>query len=344
MKKEKAERKPKKAGKILGILAIVLLLAAIGYLGVYFLGDKVFYRAFYQDAETGAQIPGYEDGFVPQGVTVVEGSEETLICGYMNGEGNSRIYRVAADGTVTRILLLKEDGSMYSGHAGGFSAAGKYIYISNAQKIFVLDAEEVLKAKDGAEVAFKGRFDVPCRSSFCSTDGKMLYVGEYHTKGYETEESHKVDTADGIYQALVFAYRLSDQGEFGIEDTANPAAAYAICDIVQGFAVLPDGTAVASCSAGFASAHLRFYRTDGSADSVFPYNGRALPLYVLDSRRATRTVTLPRMSEDLEWRNGKLYIGFEGGAKKFGARLLLFSMKNVMTYRVYRLDSSDSLS
>ena len=65
---------------------------------------------------------------------------------------------------------------------------------------------------------------------------------------------------------------------------------------------------------------------------------------MLDSRRATRTVTLPRMSEDLEWRNGKLYIGFEGGAKKFGARLLPFSMKNVMTYRVYRLDSSDSLS
>ena len=32
-------------------------------------------------------------------------------------------------------------------------------------------------------------------------------------------------------------------------------------------------------------------------------------------------------------RNGRLYIGFEGGAKKFGARLLPFSMRNVMLYK-----------
>ena len=201
-------------------------------------------------------------------------------------------------------------------------------------KIFVLDREAVLSAEDGASVAFIGHFDVPCRSSFCSTDGKMLYVGEYHKDGYETDESHKTDTADGVYQAMTFAYRLSDTGEFGIENTEIPEAVYATLDIVQGFAMLPDGTAALSCSGGFAPSRLRFYRADGEADSVFPYKGKALPLYVLDSRRVLETVAMPHMSEDLEYRNGHLYIGFEGGAKKFGARLLPFSMKNVRLYKV----------
>ena len=334
MEKEKAAKKPKKAGRVLGTAAIILIILAALYLAVYFFGESVFYAKLYKNASKGAPIPGFEDGFVPQGVTAAGTSSDTLICGYMEGDANSRIYRVQMDGTVTKILLLKEDGSAYTGHAGGFSVSGQYIYVSNAQKIFVLDREAVLTAKDGDQVAFIGHFDVPCRSSFCSTDGEMLYVGEYHTKGYETDESHKTDTADGVYQAMVFAYRLSPDGEFGIENTEIPAAAYAICDIVQGFAMLPDGTAVASCSAGFVSSHLRFYNAGGEADSVFPYKGKALPLYVLDSRRATKTVSLPRMSEDLEYRNKRLYIGFEGGAKKFGARLLPFSMKNVMLYKV----------
>ena len=331
-----AEKKRMKPGKVLGRVVLSVLLLAVLYLAVYLFGGPVFYAKFYKNAEKGVWIPGYEEGFVPQGVTALEGSFETLICGYMEGEENSRIYRVNVDGQVTQIRLLREDGSPYTGHAGGFTIVGKYIYISNAQKIFVLDKEEVLNAWGVADIAFIGHFDVPCRASFCSSDGEMLYVGEYHKKGYETEESHKVDSADGVYQAMTFAYRLSYDGEFGIEDTTRPAAAYATCDIVQGFAMLPDGTAALSCSAGFASSHLRFYDAGGEADSVFPFNGKAIPLYVLDCRRATRTVRMPRMSEDLEFRNGRLYIGFEGGAKKFGARMLPFSMRNVMLYKYER--------
>ena len=39
------------------------------------------------------------------------------------------------------------------------------------------------------------------------------------------------------------------------------------------------------------------------------------------------------MINDESARKGRLYIGFEGGAKKFGARLLPFSMRNVMLYK-----------
>jgi hypothetical protein len=38
------------------------------------------------------------------------------------------------------------------------------------------------------------------------------------------------------------------------------------------------------------------------------------------------------MSEDIEYRDGEIYIGFEAGAKKYGAGLLPFSVRSVRKY------------
>ena len=332
--KENAGRNKKKIGKILGIIGIALVAVIAVYTVLVLFGNSIFHQAFFAKAETGSEIPGLTDGFTPQGVTTLEGSDETLICGYMPGSENSRIYRVSADGTVTEIRLLLEDGTAYTGHAGGFTAAGQYIYISNASKLFVLNTADVLNATDGGTVQFVGRIEVPCRASFCSSDGEMLYVGEYHAVGYTTEESHKVDSKDGILAAMVFAYRLSEDGIFGIADTEIPEKIFATCDNVQGFAMLPGETAMLSCSAGIASSSLRFYQAGGSADSIFPYKGKSVPLFVLDSDREIRTEKAPHMSEDLEYRNGKVYIGFEAGAQKFGGGLLPCTVKNVMMLQI----------
>ncbi|MBO4411887.1 MAG: hypothetical protein J5794_06870, partial [Lachnospiraceae bacterium] len=312
------------------IVAAVLVLYGV----VWLFGGKVLYPEFYSKAEKAADIPDLWKDFVPQGVTAVEGSDETIICGYMPGSQNSRIYRISADGTVVRILLVKEDGSAYTGHAGGLTAAGEYIYISNASTIFVLSADSVLRAANDSTVQFIGSFVVPCRSSFCSSDGKMLYVGEYHAPGYSTEESHRIATKSGTYQAMVFGYRLSSDGTFGIADTEVPDVAYAVCDEVQGFAMLPDGTAVVSCSAGLNSSKIKAYRTSGFSDTIFAQDGEALELCVLDSAREVSVLKAPHMSEDLDYRNGKLYVNFEAGAKKFGGGILPCSTRSVMKLAV----------
>ncbi|MBS7262507.1 MAG: hypothetical protein KIG36_02745 [Eubacteriales bacterium] len=329
MKKEK-----KKPLEILKIIAIIIVGLIAIYAVVCLLGGPMFYPDFYRRSVVLRAIPDLSGGFIPQGVTASDGSDEVYICGYLGGDQNSRIYRLTSDGSSVRILLRKEDGSAYTGHAGGLTMAGKYIYVSNASKIFVLDAAAIRNAADGDAVAFIGHFDVPCRSSFCSSDGEMLYVGEYHAVGYETEDSHRVETRDGLYQAMVFAYRLSSDAELGVKDTARPEKAYAVCDKAQGFAVLPDGTAVVSCSFGLAASSLRRYRVDGQADAGFAYQGETIPLYVLDSLRATESFSMPHMSEDVEYRNGKLMIAFEGAAKKYGAGLLPFSIGSVMEMKM----------
>ena len=315
-----------------------LLAAAAAVCGVLLLyalfclvATPLFYNVYASAAEELHTIPDLWNDFTPQGVTKQEGGDSYMICGYMPGSEPSRIYRIDADGSKTLIRLAKMDGSAYTGHAGGLTASGGFVYISNASQLFVLSADDIANAKDGDTVAFIGSFTVPCRASFCSSDGKMLYVGEYHAEGYDTDESHILSMRDGeTYAAMVFAYRLDDAAEFGVTEPYAPVAAYAIRDKAQGFAIDPDGTAYISCSWGLESAALYRYTTDGDADSVFQYADTQIPLYMLDAQRQINVTTMPHMSEDLEYREGVLLMAFEAGAKKYGAGLLPFSVRSIV--------------
>ena len=321
----------KRRAKRRALTAIIIVVAILAlYAGFWFISTPVFYGDFAKDSIKLGAIPDLIiDGFTPQGMTAVEGSDTYMICGYMSGKNNSRIYRYGADGKAVKILLEYEDGDVYSGHAGGFTASGEYVYISNASKIFVLRLSDVMNAKDGDTVRFIGRFEVPCRASFCSSDGKMLYVGEYHADGYETADDHVVETASSTYEAMVFGYALSDSGEFGIADTKTPAVAYSVCDFVQGFAINGD-EAFLSCSHGLNASELKSYYVSGEADSVFNIDGVNIPLYLLDKNRDKGSLKMPHMSEDIEYRGGGLYIAFESAARKYGAGLLPFSTLNVI--------------
>lgn len=315
------EKKSKAKRTVLTILITVIVLAAL-YAVFVLTANPLFYKTFYGASGADCTIPDLWGGFVPQGVTSLDG--KTLICGYTAKEA-SRIYVMEEKGA-KRLLLAREDGSVYDGHAGGISASGEYVYISNAAKIFVLKASDVLAAKDGDTVTFIGRFDVPVRSSFCSNDGKYLYVGEFHRDGYETDESHAVGSADGTYRAMIFAYPLDPGLPFGVNNAVS--SAFAVCDEVQG-AAFYGGKAYLSCSYGLHDSRLKIYDLAGE-DGVFSYDGRDLPLRILDGRREKATVMMPHMSEDMDVTDGRLLIAFESGVLKYGGGLLPFAERRVM--------------
>ncbi|MBQ6266899.1 MAG: hypothetical protein IJK64_03930 [Clostridia bacterium] len=301
---------------------LAALLALVALIGAFFW--RIAYPDYMNARTAVADVPGVQDSaYVPQGATYLAAGDCYISCGYMNDDTDSRLF-LLRDGAATCIILQRADGSAYGGHAGGVTCAGNYVYISNQSQLFVLDAQALLAAQDGDTVAFLGSIPVPCNASFCSCDGALLYVGEYHADGYETDESHRVTTPDGSeYQALVFAYRVDPAAQFGLETA--PCAAYAVCDEIQGFAVTPDGTAVLSQSAGFSNAKLLQYRGGGEPDGTVTIGVAALPLYALDSLRQTATMKLPRMSEDLECCDGQILVSFEACAKKFYPQLLPFA-------------------
>ena len=173
---------------------------------------------------------------------------------------------------------------------------------------------------------------MPCRSSFCSSDGNYLYVGEYYATGYNTDESHRLTTLDGkTHNAITFAFPLDKEGKAGTE----PVMAFSTSDKVQGFAAF-SGKVALSVSAGLRESTILFY--DGSGvDSSFSYNGVDIPLIILDSNRLIKKLDAPHMSEDLEYRNGILAVAFEAGAKKYGLGFVPSSERNIRGMEIEKI-------
>lgn len=322
MKAKHSRRRLLKAGSVL--LVLVLL-----YLGVCAALGPLRYRAFYESAEPLGAYRGLNEGFVPQGITQDEASGACFVCGYMDRAKPSRLYVYMPDGSVKRILLQNTDGTAYEGHAGGMTVVGDRVYISNAHKLFLLNKADVLAANDGDILAFRAAVPVPCNASFCSGDGQYVYVGEYHAKGYETDETHAMEFGGESFAAMVFAYPVLSDGS--LADGAAPTRVFVVPDAVQGFAA--DGNNVyLSRSAGFSPSAIEAYTVDGATDGSYSHAGKSLPLYVLGKARLAGVVPAPRMSEDLEIRNGRLLVGFESGARKFGCGLLPVSMKRFVAF------------
>ncbi|MBQ3831515.1 MAG: hypothetical protein IJM52_01995 [Spirochaetales bacterium] len=310
--------------KILSVLAIVLIAVLVVYGLAMLLGKQVMYPAFSRNAQKGVLIPALSKGFTPQGVSFLD--DCTLVCGYYPGSEASRIYMVYEDGSVREILLKRENGDVYTGHAGGLTASGAFVYVSNASKLFVLKTADLRNAESGSYVQFAGNIPVPCRASFCSSDGQYVYVGDYHADGYETDESHRIKTSDGEHFAMVYAYKLDPGEEFGLQ--TEPSLAFSVRDLVQGFAVSGDN-AVMSCSSGFSSSNLYFY-TIGTPDGTFEREGMSMPLYILDGAKQKDRLRMPHMSEDVEIRDGKVLVGFESAARKMLSGFIPCSIRNIM--------------
>ena len=115
MKSAKKRNIKKLLLSVLAVVCSMLLLYAVFCM----VSTPLFYPQFSQSAERLHSIPNLWGGFIPQGVTKAEDRDGYFVCGYMSGDNPSRIYRIDADGSETEILLAKEDGSAYTGHAGG---------------------------------------------------------------------------------------------------------------------------------------------------------------------------------------------------------------------------------
>lgn len=333
---ERVKNPKAKKNKTWTVLSIVgcTLAALILIYCVVDLSTPLIFKDFYADAEKSVKIPGLSEAFVPQGFAYSEELSSYLISGYMSNSEQSRIYIVTMDGESREIRLKNEDGSNFTGHAGGISCNKDDVYISNDKKVYYLSLETLKNAKDLESVRFEGRFDVPCRASFTFCDEEMLWVGEFYHDGYNTDPTHKIETSDGEHNAFVFGYKLDENGAFGVADVETPDIIYSVCNKVQGMAITEDGRAVLSISYGLSNSELKIYNPAAATKLEYDLEGKTIPLYVLDSGCMEKNVTMPWGSEDIDVQGGKVIIGFEFGSTKYGGGLLPFAIENIMLYTV----------
>ncbi len=311
------------------ILLIVLVsLAALAALVL--LGARAYFRwtvsDYYDISEQTFKIPGLGDNFVPQGLDYDPRSNSFLVTGYMSDGSPSPIYFVNPNGNYKTILLSTADGKDFTGHAGGLTVHGDYVYVAGGADycLYVFSYSELRNGADGSQVKSLGTFSTGSkedgtRVSFVGNDGTFLYAGEFYgEKDYPTHESHKLTTHGGDYQqAFATAYAFSDAEDavFGLSPV--PAAAYSLPDQVQGMCFY-EGKIYLSTSYGLSFSNLYVYdQQDIVKQKDITLTDTQIPLYALDSDCMETKMKCPPMSEELAILDGKLYTMCESASNKY---------------------------
>lgn len=127
-------------------------------------------------------VPGLEDGFVPQGLTV-EG-EHVLVSSYRSADpkvntGPCRVFRIeVSTGRVAGAFDMPVSACT---HAGGLAyLGGGMLALADTRQIFRIDLAKALET-GSAEAAIKGAVKLAgdLRGSFAAFDGKHFWIGTW---------------------------------------------------------------------------------------------------------------------------------------------------------------------
>lgn len=321
---------------LLSLVGSVIALFLIAWLGLH-VAKYFMYSDYYKGREPVSNIPGLNDGFVPQGLDYDEKTDTYIHSGY-NGK-YIEIYFVNGK-DVKKFIPVDENGEREKGHAGGVTRVGDYLYVcDNANEgdgrvgmLRIYDFNAVAALEDGAEIKSIGSFNVDTSSSFCFSDDQYIYVGEfYRPEAYETKESHYFTTPAGDEnKAILSAYLLNADGSIAGE---YPEFSISIPAQVQGFAKTADGKIAVSTSWGLNPSHLELHSEMKDSGKTIGVSGKEVPLYYIDSSTRTADISMPAFSEGLSIKDGKIVISFESACNKYIIGKLFFATK-IVSYPV----------
>ena len=314
------------------IIGSVIALFLLAWLSLH-VAKYFMYSDYYKDREIVSGIPALNDGFVPQGLDYDEKTDTYIHSGY-NGKYIEIYFVNGRD--VKKFIPVDENGERAKGHAGGVTRVGDYLYVcDNANEgdgkvgmLRIYDFNAVSQMQDGSEIRAIDTFTVDTSSSFCFSDDKYIYVGEfYRPVNYETKQSHYFTTPAGDEnKAILSAYPVKEDGSI---DGEYPEFSVSIPAQVQGFAKMADGKVAFSTSWGLNASHLEIHSEMKDSGTTIDVSGKEVPLYYVDSTTRIKDVSMPAFSEGLSIKDGKIVISFESACNKYIIGKLFFATKVV---------------
>ena len=313
-----------KKNRIWGILLTVVCLICISALGLYMIYNDQL-NGYFRASEACMTVPGLSKGFIPQGLAYDEGSGKFLVSGYMDNWKQSPVYVMENEDLGKKVPILREDSSVFRGHAGGVSVYKDTVYLAGSTKmcVYAFRTKKLLEAEFGQPVKADSCISLKTgddyiRASFTSVDDKYLYIGEFH-KGviFYTHRSHKVEAEGTAQKAYLVGLTFDENGD------AIPACVYSIPDKVQG-ACFSDDHVFLSQSHGLLPAEILAYSLkDLKQSGTKEVLGKEVPLYVLTEDSAAKRTKIPPMSEEMVIVDGKMYIVFEAASNRYQIGKLL---------------------
>lgn len=306
----------KKALKILGVVLAAILILVILAASVFSVIDRVKYREFYKNSEKAFAIPGLWDGAVQQGFDYSEELGLYVYSGYMKDHSASRLYLIDLDGNSRFVELKEKDGTDHTGHVGGVSFGGDYIYVTASSKnqILMFKTTDVIDGDGVATVC--DEFDVFLSSAYVYVRENKLYTGEFYiANDYETPEDHRLTTPAGDENtALMGVYTLGANGK---PASADPAYVISTRGQVQGMAFDSQGRLVLSTSWGLNPSGIYVYDLDAAKNGTCTIDGKSYTVKYADSDCLENTIVAPPMAEEMVYIDGKLIIMNESASMKY---------------------------
>ena len=304
---------------IIGVIAVIIIIANITV--------HITHHDFYKLKTNIASNPGVLDNYVPQGIAFNTDENYYATCGYMKKHEPSRIYTVNKDTKVQTIYELTSDGEPWNGHTGGLSYSnGKFYLASEKDGVFVFDASllenNTKKSKQIKTLEIGKPVIVNNNSSFCSTDDKYLYVGEFaHVPAYPCV--HDVTYNGKTNTAIMTKYALNN--------LSKPLAVYSIPDDVQGCVFTDDGYAITSKSWALTYAAYDVYSPETIVKTDLTMDGAPVYFFTEYSKRISSIF----FTEDVAIVGDKMITMTEGGANKY------YTGKFLNDYGIYQFNLED---
>ncbi len=307
----------KKSMKII-ISVVLAFILAIGIFAIVWFNGKS-YKQFYANADEEFDIPGLNKGYVPQGLAYYEDGECFLSAGYMKDGSASRIYVI---GESTKYFTLKLDSEDYVGHAGGIATYENFGYLVGDKKLYIFDISEAIQLEDGKSISILAHFDAPNGADFINIQNGKLYLGEfYHETKYPTSEAHHIPSADGTNYAVTYVYDMQNSTEDRpyYVDITTPSFAISTTEKIQGMCINGEtGEIVLSSSWSIADSKIYIHESLSSIEPTsIKYNDERISLYILDSSNLKETLEIPSMSEEITYKDGRIYVIFENACAKY---------------------------
>ncbi|MGN0804600.1 MAG: hypothetical protein ACI4MS_04375 [Candidatus Coproplasma sp.] len=301
--------------------AIIIIASIFIFINVVYLtcliGERIAYGSFFSNAKAEFSTPGMNKGFVGQGLDYLEEQNAFLSCGYNAKKGKpSSVYYINAKGKSREIVLKNADGSAYTGHTGGIAHYGDYVFITGSSGCDVFNLSDFTSGNSEAKKIGEIYSPEGHDPAFVTIKGNMLYEGSFYRKGnYETPENERITTPFGDNNvAIIYAYELGGSENLGV--SANPVEAYSVRGLVQGM-TFTENSIVLSCSWGLSASHLYFYNMESLQQGQLTVGGEQIPIKYLDSSCLVKTVKAPPMSEEIVYKDGKIYIMTESASNKY---------------------------
>jgi len=273
-------------------------------------------------------IPGLKEDYVPQGLGYMPSEDWFVISSYSSKGPSVLSFLNGTTGEyIKSVVILNEDGSFYTGHAGGVAASEFNLWISSGKYLRKISMEKILDAKDGEEIRIESKFNTGTNASFAAYKNGVIWAGEfYRFDNYLTDPTHyqKIETGERN-NAWITGFILDETTDelintIPIDESipVTPDYIISVPDIVQGVAFLDDGKIALSKSYGRANdSIIQIFKFDAESASWIDIDGKSVPLWILSSLNLENELLVLPMSEGIIQKDDYFYILYESAAKKY---------------------------